>query len=314
MGKKNIFISGHNGMVGSAVYRLIKNNKKYNVLIKNKKNLDLTNQRKVFDFFRRNNIEAVIMCAAKVGGILANSLYKGEFIYNNLSIQNNIFEAARKNKIKNLIFLGSSCIYPKYAKQPLKENYLLTGKLEQSNESYSIAKIAGIKMCEAYNYQYKTNFKCLMPPNLFGQNDNYDEKNSHFLPALIRKIYNSKKKNLKALELWGTGKAKREVMHVDDLADACLYFLEKKTNHSLINVGSGIEHTVLNYAKIIMKKFNVSLKVKFSGPKINGTPRKLLQSKLANKYGWRSKTNLDKALDITINDFLKNKYIRNLNR
>jgi len=234
-------------------------------------------------------------------------LYGGDFIYKNLAIQTNLIEVARKNKIKNLIFLGSSCIYPKFAKQPIKEEFLLTGKLEQTNEPYSIAKIAGIKMCEAYNKQYKTNYKCLMPCNLFGQNDNYDKLNSHFLPAIIRKIYNAKKNKIKFIELWGSGKAKREVMHVDDFAEACLFFLEKKTQHTLINIGSGIENSIINYAKIIMKKFDIKLKIKFSGPKMDGTPRKLLNTKLAKKYGWNSKINLDKALDLTIDDFIKNK-------
>ena len=307
MKKKNIFLAGHKGLAGSAVLRLLKiKKKKYNVLTKSKEQLDLTDQRKVYKFFKNNKIDSVILCAAKVGGILANSKHGGEFIFNNLAIQNNIFEAAKINHIKNLIFLGSSCIYPKFAKQPIKEDYLLTGKLEESNEPYGIAKIAGVKMCEAYNKQFNTNFKCLMPCNLFGQNDNYDEKNSHFFPALIKKIYKAKKNKKNYIELWGTGKAKREVMHSDDLADACLFFLEKKTKHYLINIGSGIEHTILDYAKIIMKKFDLKLKIKFSGPKIDGTPRKLLNTKLAKKYGWKSKINLDKSLDITINDFIKN--------
>ncbi len=307
MKKKNIFLAGHKGLAGSAVLRLLKiKKKKYNVLTKSKEQLDLTDQRKVYKFFKNNKIDSVILCAAKVGGILANSKHGGEFIFNNLAIQNNIFEAAKINHIKNLIFLGSSCIYPKFAKQPIKEDYLLTGKLEESNEPYGIAKIAGVKMCEAYNKQFSTNFKCLMPCNLFGQNDNYDEKNSHFFPALIKKIYKAKKNKKNYIELWGTGKAKREVMHSDDLADACLFFLEKKTKHYLINIGSGIEHTILDYAKIIMKKFDLKLKIKFSGPKIDGTPRKLLNTKLAKKYGWKSKINLDKSLDITINDFIKN--------
>ena len=275
-------------------------------MTKSKEQLDLTDQRKVYDFFKNNKIDSVILCAAKVGGILANSKYGGDFIFNNLAIQNNIFQAAKTNHIKNLIFLGSSCIYPKFAKQPIKEDYLLTGKLEESNEPYGIAKIAGVKMCEAYNKQFNTNFKCLMPCNLFGQNDNYDEKNSHFFPALIKKIYKAKKNKKNYIELWGTGKAKREVMHADDLADACLFFLEKKTKHYLINIGSGIEHTILDYAKIIMKKFDLKLKIKYSGPKIDGTPRKLLNTKLAKKYGWKSKINLDKSLDLTINDFIKN--------
>lgn len=307
MKKKIIFLAGHKGLTGSAVLRLLKTKKKYDVITKTRKQLDLENQKKVNSFFKKKKIDSIIICAAKVGGILANSLYGGDFIYKNLAIQTNLIEVARKNKIKNLIFLGSSCIYPKFAKQPIKEEFLLTGKLEQTNEPYSIAKIAGIKMCEAYNKQYKTNYKCLMPCNLFGQNDNYDKLNSHFLPAIIRKIYNAKKNKIKFIELWGSGKAKREVMHVDDFAEACLFFLEKKTQHTLINIGSGIENSIINYAKIIMKKFDIKLKIKFSGPKMDGTPRKLLNTKLAKKYGWNSKINLDKALDLTIDDFIKNK-------
>ena len=308
MRKTNIFLAGHNGMAGSAVLRLLKTKKKkYNILIKDKKQLDLTDQRKVYNFFKNNKIDSVILCAAKVGGILANSKYGGEFIFNNLAIQNNIFEAAKVNHIKNLIFLGSSCIYPKFAKQPIKENYLLTGKLEESNEPYAIAKIAGVKMCEAYNKQFQINYKCLMPCNMFGPNDNYNDKNSHFFPALIKKIYKAKKNKKNYIKLWGTGKAKREVIYVDDLANACLFFLEKKTKHYLINIGSGIEYTISDYAKIIMKKFDIKLKIKFSGPKMDGTPRKLLNTKLAKKYGWNSKINLDKALDLTIDDFIKNK-------
>ncbi len=307
MKKKIIFLAGHKGLTGFAVLRLLKTKKKYDVITKTRKQLDLENQKKVNSFFKKKKIDSIIICAAKVGGILANSLYGGDFIYKNLAIQTNLIEAARKNKIKNLIFLGSSCIYPKFAKQPIKEEFLLTGKLEQTNEPYSIAKIAGIKMCEAYNKQYKTNYKCLMPCNLFGQNDNYDKLNSHFLPAIIRKIYNAKKNKIKFIELWGSGKAKREVMHVDDFAEACLFFLEKKTQHTLINIGSGIENSIINYAKIIMKKFDIKLKIKFSGPKMDGTPRKLLNTKLAKKYGWNSKINLDKALDLTIDDFIKNK-------
>ena len=307
MKKKIIFLAGHKGLTGSAVLRLLKTKKKYDVITKTRKQLDLENQKKVNSFFKKKKIDSIIICAAKVGGILANSLYGGDFIYKNLAIQTNLIEVARKNKIKNLIFLGSSCIYPKFAKQPIKEEFLLTGKLEQTNEPYCIAKIAGIKMCEAYNKQYKTNYKCLMPCNLFGQNDNYDKLNSHFLPAIIRKIYNAKKNKIKFIELWGSGKAKREVMHVDDFAEACLFFLEKKTQHTLINIGSGIENSIINYAKIIMKKFDIKLKIKFSGPKMDGTPRKLLNTKLAKKYGWNSKINLDKALDLTIDDFIKNK-------
>ena len=298
MKKKNIFLAGHNGMAGSAVLRLLKTKKKkYNILIKDKKQLDLTDQRKVYNFFKNNKIDSVILCAAKVGGILANSKYGGEFIFNNLAIQNNIFEAAKVNHIKNLIFLGSSCIYPKFAKQPIKENYLLTGKLEESNEPYAIAKIAGVKMCEAYNKQFQFNYKCLMPCNMFGPNDNYDDKNSHFFPALIKKIYDIKNNKSNKLILWGNGRAKREVLHVDDLADACVFFMKKKTKHKLINIGTGKDYSIIYYAKfisqIILKK---KIPIKFDKSKPNGVFRKVLNISLAKKYGWKPKINLKNAI------------------
>ena len=226
--KSFIFVSGHNGLVGSAVLRRLKFFGYKNIIYRSKKQLNLKNQSKVFNFFKNNKIDAVINAAGKVGGIYANDKYKAEFIYDNITIQNNIIHACYENKIKDLIFLGSSCIYPRDAKQPIKEKYLLTGELEKTNEPYAIAKIAGIKMCESYNFQYKTNYKCLMPCNLYGPNDNYNLENSHFLPALISKIHSAKNKKQFFFKLWGTGKPKRELMFVDDLADACIYFLKKK--------------------------------------------------------------------------------------
>ena len=219
-----IFVTGHKGLVGSAIIRRLNHFGYKKIITIEKKKLDLRNQQKVFNFFKNNKIDGVINAAALVGGILANSKFKANFIYDNIAIQNNIIHSCYINNIKNLIFLGSSCIYPKNCKQPIKESYLLTGKLESTNEAYAIAKIAGIKMCESYNYQYKTNFKCLMPCNLYGQNDNYDLTNSHFFPALIKKIYLAKKKKINQISVWGTGKPKRELMYVDDMADACIYF------------------------------------------------------------------------------------------
>jgi len=204
-----------------------------------------------------------------------------------------------------LIFLGSSCIYPKFAKQPIKEDYLLTGKLEPTNEPYAIAKIAGIKMCESYNLQYKTKFISLMPCNLYGINDNYDKNNSHFLPALIRKVYEAKKRGSQYIEVWGDGKPLRELLYVDDLADACLYFLKKKINHSLINIGSGEDKSIAEYLKEIMRQFNVSLKIKYNKKMPNGTPRKLLDVSLAKSYGWQKSTDLNSGLNYTIKDFIK---------
>ena len=242
--KDRIFLAGHNGLVGSAVLRKLKQLKYTNIIVAEKKNLDLLDQKKVFNFLKKNKIKSVIICAARVGGIKANNIYKGNFIYENLAIQNNLIHGSKINKISNLVFLGSSCVYPKYCKQPIKEEYLLTGELEKTNEPYAIAKIAGIKLCESYNFQYKTNYKCLMPTNTFGPGDNYDLENSHFLPALIKKIHVCKLKKKKTLELWGNGKTKRELIFVEDLADAIVFFLKKKTKKNLINIGSGIEKTI----------------------------------------------------------------------
>ena len=234
---------------------------------------------------------------------MANNNFKADFIYQNLMIQNNIIHASFLVGVKKLIFLGSSCIYPKYSKQPIKEEYLLSGKLEPTNDAYAIAKIAGIKMCEAYNKQYKLNYICLMPTNLYGPNDNYDLKTSHFYPALISKIYNAKKNNKKDLIIWGNGKPKRELMYVDDLADACEFFLKKKTEHTLINIGSGEEKSIKEYAYFIMKKLNIKLKIKFDKSKPNGTMRKILNTQLAKSYGWYPKINLNKGFDLIFKDF-----------
>ena len=244
----------------------------------------------------------MINAAGKVGGIHANNKYKADFIYDNISIQNNIIHSCYKNNIKHLIFLGSSCIYPRDAKQPIKEKYLLTGELEKTNEPYAIAKIAGIKMCESYNFQYKTNYKCLMPCNLYGPNDNYNLQNSHFLPALISKIHFAKKSKKKSITIWGNGKPKRELMFVDDLADACIYFLNKMTKETLINIGTGKEMNIVNYARFIISTLNAKLKIKFDEP--NGTPRKIVDNTIARKYGWKPKIEFKKGLKLTYKDFL----------
>ena len=300
-----IFVSGHNGLVGSSVLRRLKFHGYYNIIYRTRKQLDLKNQSKVFNFFKKHKINAVINAAGKVGGIYANNKYRANFIYDNITIQNNIIHACYENKIKNLIFLGSSCIYPRDAKQPIKEKYLLSGQLEKTNEPYAIAKIAGIKMCESYNFQYKTNYKCLMPCNLFGPNDNYNLENSHFLPALLSKIYTAKIKKKKYFELWGTGKPKRELMYVDDLADACIFFLNKKTKETLINVGSGIEMKIIDYAKLIVKILKTDLQIKFDTSKPDGTPRKIVDTNIAKKYGWKSKISFERGLKLTYQDFLE---------
>ena len=301
-----IFVTGHTGLVGSAILKRLKKAEFKRIMIIDSKKLDLRDQKNVFNFFKKNKPDYVINAAAKVGGIYANEKYPVEFIYENLQIQNNIIYACLKFNVKDLIFLGSSCIYPKYCKQPIKENYLLTGKLEETNEPYAIAKIAGIKLCESINRQYKKNFKCLMPSNTFGINDNYHEINSHFLPALIKKIYIAKKESKNQVVLWGTGTPKRELIYVDDLADACVFFLGKRTRETLINIGSGKDFKIKDYAKMIMRIMSQTLKIKYDKTKPDGTPRKLLDISLAKKYNWKPKFNLTEALKITIQDFEKN--------
>jgi len=300
--KSTIYVSGHKGLVGSAVLRRLNFFGYNNILTIDKKDLDLKDQRKVFEYFKKNKIDGVINTAAKVGGIYANEKFKAEFIYDNLSIQNNIIHASFQNKVKSLIFLGSSCIYPKFCRQPIKEKYLLSGELEKTNESYSVAKISGIKMCESYNFLYKTNYKCLMPCNLFGINDNYDIKNSHFFAAILIKILKAKKNNKKTITVWGTGKPKRELMYVDDLADACIFFLKNKTKHTLINVGSGTEKTITDYTKFLLKKLNYSAKIIYDKSKPDGTPRKLIDSSIANNYGWKAKISLDDGINRVLSE------------
>ena len=292
-----IFVAGHNGLVGSSVVRRLKFYGYKNILTISKKKLDLRNQKAVEKYFKKNKPDAVINAAATVGGIYANNKYRADFIFDNLAIQTNIIHTSFVNKINNLIFLGSSCVYPKNSKQPIKEKYLLTGELEKTNEPYAVAKIAGIKMCESYNNQYGTNYKCLMPTNSYGPNDNYDLLTSHFYPALIIKIYQAKKNKKNSIILWGNGRAKREIIYVDDLADACIHFLNKKTKECLINIGSGEEKTIAQIAKYLIKKFKVNIKIKFDKSKPNGTPRKILDTSLAEKYGWKSKIDLDQGLE-----------------
>jgi len=305
--KYKIFVTGHKGLVGSSLVRRLKYFGYDNLILKTRKQLDLRNQKKVEFFFKKNKIDAVINAAGTVGGIYANNKYKADFIYDNLSIQNNIIHSCYKNKIKNLIFLGSSCIYPRNCKQPIKEEYLLTGKLEKTNEPYAIAKIAGVKLCDSYNYQYNTNYKCLMPANLYGPKDNYHLENSHFLPALILKIHNAIKQKKKAVIIWGSGNPKRELLFVDDLADACIYFLNKKTKETLINIGSGHEMKIIDYAKFIIKYLKSDIKIKLDFSKPDGTPRKILDCSVARKYGWEPKISFLNGFRDTYKDYLKNK-------
>ena len=300
-----IFIAGHKGMLGSSVLRILKKKGYKNLITVDKKKLDLRNQSSVKKFFKIRKVDAVIIAAAKVGGIKSNMNYPANFISDNLQIQTNLILSSYENKIKKLILFGSSCIYPKNLKKPIKENQILTGELEKTNESYSVAKIAGIKMIEAFNKQYKLNYVCLMPCNLFGPNDNYDLENSHFLPALIRKIFiASKKKNNKFVKLWGTGKPLREVLYVDEVANACEFYLRKKIKQSLVNIGSLTEMTIKQYANIVKKKIDPGVLIKFdNNKKIDGVKRKKLDISLANKHGWKAKMNFSKALSQTIEDF-----------
>ena len=301
-----IFLAGHKGLVGSAIYRKLIEKKYKNIIIIDKKKLNLLNQNSVFKFIKEKKPDIVIIAAARVGGVYHNNIHGADFIYENLQIQNNLIHGSFKNKVKKVIFLGSSCIYPKKSKQPIKEKYLLTGKLEETNEPYAIAKIAGVKMCEAYNRQYKTNYICLMPSNAYGPNDNYHSLNSHFFPALIKKAHECKIKNKKIFELWGTGKPLRELIYVDDVADACVYFMKKNIKETLINIGTGKDMRIRDYAKFLIKKLNLKVKIKYNKKKPDGVYRKVLDVKLAKKYGWKSKFTLDKGFKITYRDFLKN--------
>ncbi len=304
--KSKIYIAGHKGMIGSAILKTFSKNKKFNLIYEDKKKLDLTDQSKVFKYLKKIKPDGVIIAAAKVGGIVANNSHRAPFIYENISIQSNIIHGSYLAGVKNLIFLGSSCIYPKFAEQPIKEKYLLSNYLEKTNEPYAIAKIAGLKLCENYSSHYKLNYKTLMPCNAYGENDNYDLNSSHFLPALVKKIVEAIRKKKDYITLWGNGKALRELIFSDDIALACKFFLEKKTKSKIFNIGTGLEYSVEQYAKLIMKHLNVNLRIIYDKTKPNGTHRKLLDTSLAKKSGWKSKTSFEKGISIVINDYLKN--------
>jgi GDP-L-fucose synthase len=304
--KSKIYIAGHKGLVGSAILKKLREKGYRNLITEDKKKLNLLNQKKVLDFLKKKRPDFIFIAAAKVGGIYSNNKYKAQFIYENLMIQTNLIHSAFECGIKNLIFLGSSCIYPKLSKQPIKEMYLLDGKLEKTNDAYAIAKIAGIKMCESYNDQYKTNYKCLMPTNTFGPNDNYHPLNSHFIPSLIRKIHNIKLTNKKKLLLWGNGKAKREILFVDEIANACVHFMKIRTKHSLINIGSGKDYSIKKYAEIFLKVLlpNKRIKIEYDLSKPNGTRRKVLDISLARQYGWSPSVNFKKQILETYSSYL----------
>ena len=306
MASKEIFLCGHEGFIGSAILEELKKRGYKKIIIATRRELDLTNQSKTIKFFKNKKIDKVIVAAAKVGGIKANSVFPADFIYQNLAIQNNIIQASFINGVRDLIFLGSSCIYPKFAKQPIKESYLLKSELEKTNEAYAIAKIAGVKTCEYYNKQYGTNYKCLMPCNVYGPNDNYNLETSHFLSAIIKKIYLAKKEGKKSEIFWGTGRPKRELIYVKDVADACIYFLEKKTKDFLINIGTEKQYSIKYYANYIKKKLDYKGKILFDKFNPDGTKNKLLCCKLAKKYGWKPKYNFEKGFEKTLNDFKNN--------
>jgi len=305
--KSKIYIAGHKGLIGSAILRKLQADGYKKIIYRTRQQLDLKNQKKVFLFLKKNKPDFIFIAAAKVGGIYSNNSYKAEYIFDNMSIQSNLIHSAYLCGIKNLIFLGSSCVYPRMCKQPIKESYLLTGELEKTNDAYAIAKIAGIKMCESYNDQYNTNYKCLMPTNTFGPNDNYDELNSHMFPALIKKVHKIKMNNKKELILWGNGLAKREVIYVDDIADACVYFMKKKSKHIIINIGTGKDYSIKEYAQLVLKTIipNRKIKIKYDLSKPNGTPKKVLDINLAKKYGWKSKKNLKNSILKTYEYFLR---------
>jgi len=308
-----IYIAGHSGMVGSAIWRNLKAKGFTNLIGRFSNELDLRNQGSVINFFKKEKPEYVFLAAAKVGGILANDTYRAEFIYDNIQIQNNVIHQSYLTGVKKLLFLGSSCIYPRDCRQPIQEEYLLMGKLEKTNEPYAVAKIAGIKMCENYYNQYGCNFVSVMPTNLYGPHDNFDLKSSHVIPAIIRKIHEAKKSNSPFVEVWGTGKPIREFLHVDDLANACIFILENidakgiySQNISQINIGSGKEISIKEVANLISKVVGYKGGIKHDFSKPDGTMRKLLDSSRVHSFGWKSSTDLIDGLSMTYDWFLKN--------
>ncbi|MDF1674611.1 MAG: GDP-L-fucose synthase [Vicingaceae bacterium] len=291
-----IYVAGHNGMVGSAIVRQLKSNGFTNLLVKPSKELDLTNQQAVNSFFETEKLDYVFLAAAKVGGIHANNVYRADFLYQNLMIEANVIHAAYLNKVTKLLFLGSSCIYPKMAPQPLKEEYLLTGFLEATNEPYAVAKIAGIKLCESYRRQYGCNFISAMPTNLYGPNDNYDLNNSHVLPALIRKFHTAKLENQLQVEIWGTGTPLREFLHVDDLAAACLFLMKNYNEELFVNVGSGTDISIKDLALLVKKTVGYKGDLVFNTSKPDGTPRKLMDVSRINQLGWKHNISLEEGI------------------
>ncbi len=305
-----IYIAGHKGMVGSAILRNLEEKGYKNFLLKTSSELDLKKTQQVDEFFETEKPDYVFLAAAKVGGIQANNSYRADFLYDNLMIQNNIIHASFVNKVKKLLFLGSSCIYPKLAPQPLKEDYLLSGYLEDTNEPYAIAKIAGIKLCESYFRQHGCNFFSVMPTNLYGKNDNYDLNNSHVLPALIRKFHHAKENNLPFVEIWGSGSPLREFLNADDLSDACVFLMRNYNGHKHVNIGTGTDISIKDLALLIQKTTGYTGELKYDLSKPDGTPRKLLDVNLLNNLGWKHKISLEEGIRLVYEDYIKNKNVK----
>ncbi|WP_341226435.1 GDP-L-fucose synthase [uncultured Arcticibacterium sp.] len=306
-----IYVAGHRGMVGSAIVRKLKKEGFDNIVVKTSKELDLRDQVATQAFLNAEKPEYVFLAAAKVGGIVANNTYRADFLYENLQIQNNLIHGSYLIGVKKLMFLGSSCIYPKMAPQPLKEDYLLTGVLEPTNEPYAIAKIAGIKMCEAYRAQYGCNFISVMPTNLYGPNDNYDLQNSHVLPAMIRKFHEAKAEGKESVELWGTGKPMREFLHANDLAEACFFLMENYDGETLVNIGTGVDVTIKELAETIQKTVGYEGKINWNTEKPDGTPRKLMDVSKLNSIGWKHTIDLKEGIKLVYEDF-KNNIVRKM--
>jgi GDP-L-fucose synthase len=304
-----IYIAGHRGMVGSAIQRRLESEGYYNIILRTSSELDLRNQANVAGFFKEENPKYVFLAAAKVGGIIANNTYRADFLYENLAIQNNVIYNSYLNGVKKLMFLGSSCIYPKLAPQPMKEEYLLTGLLEPTNEPYAIAKIAGIKMCEAYRDQYGCNFISVMPTNLYGYNDNYHPENSHVLPALIRRLHEAKINNAAEVTIWGSGTPRREFLFADDLAEACFFLMNNYNEKELINIGTGQDLTISELAFIVKEVVGFTDDLVFDLNKPDGTPRKLLDVSKLHGLGWKHKICLEEGLKLAYADYLKNSSI-----
>lgn len=300
-----IYVAGHRGMVGSAIYRKLVKEGFTNIITRTSQELDLRNQQAVTDFFEENKPEYVFLAAAKVGGIVANNIYRADFLYENLAIQNNVIHQSYLNGVKKLMFLGSSCIYPKLAPQPLKEEYLLTGLLEETNEPYAIAKIAGIKMCDAYRSQYGCDFISVMPTNLYGYNDNYHPQNSHVLPALIRRFDEAKKNKAKEVVIWGSGTPMREFLFADDLAEACYFLMQNYSERNLINIGTGVDLTIKELALLIKETVGYEGEITFDPSKPDGTPRKLMDVSKLHALGWKHQIDLKEGLKLAYQDYLK---------